>query len=281
MSSIGGPFQPFSASRQIGQIQTQKASVLQQLATGSRINRAADDPAGLVSSEQIKAMLAELEAETRSLSRAQNVSRVVGSALGEVSDLLIEAEALAVANANTAGLSDAEREANQMELNSILAAVDRVSQSTSFGDSHLLRGNSSISINGASVDLESTAVNDLGQTEIDGQSYTLSDVGSGGAFAITGNNLESSLELIRAARQEVVFKQGEVGAFERNAIEPRAAGLSVAIESLSAANSSIRDTDYAKATAALARLDVLEGAAFRVTSAGAQLDPSALIRLLG
>lgn len=281
MSAIGGPFQPFDSSRFLAAIQAQKSGVLEQLATGSRINRGADDPAGLISSEHLDAMLAELEAETRSLSRAQNVSRVVGSALGEVSDLLIEAEALTVANANTAGLSDAEREANQMELNSILAAVDRVSHTTNFGDSHLLRGNTSISISGASVDLESTAVNDLGQAEIDGESYTLSDVGSGGAFAITGDNLEGSLELIRAARQEVIFKQGEVGAFEANAIEPRIASVGIAIESLSAANSSIRDTDYAKATAELARLDVLEGAAFRVTSAGAQLDPTALIRLLG
>ena len=57
MSSIGGPFQPFDASRHINAIQSQKAGVLNQLATGSRINRAADDPAGLVSSEQLKGML--------------------------------------------------------------------------------------------------------------------------------------------------------------------------------------------------------------------------------
>ncbi len=281
MSRINTNVQSLIAQRVLTLNNRSLSTSLERLSTGLRINRGADDPAGLISSEHLDAMLAELEAETRSLSRAQNVSRVVGSAPGEVADLLIEAEALAVANANTAGLSDAEREANQMELNSILAAVDRVSHTTNFGDSHLLRGNTSISISGASVGLESTAVNDLGQAEIEGESYTLSDVGSGGAFAITGDNLEGSLELIRAARQEVIFKQGEDGAFEANAIEPRIASVGIAIESLSAANSSIRDTDYAKATAELARLDVLEGAAFRVTSAGAQLDPTALIRLLG
>lgn len=281
MSSIGGSFQPYGAQRQLGVTQAQKFSVLQQLATGQRINRAADDPAGLVSSEQLRAMLAELEAETRSLDRARNTSHVVDTSYSEISDLLIEAEGLAVANANTAGLSEAEREANQMELNSILSAVDRVAQSTSFAGSYLLRGGSSLDIEGASVDLASAAVNDLGQTEIEGESYTLSDVGSGGAMAIDGDNVASSLEIIRAARQEILFAQGEVGAFERNAIEPRAASLAVAIESISAANSSIRDTDYAKATAALARLDVLEGAAIRVTSAGARVDRSALIKLLG
>lgn len=281
MGSIGGPFQPFGAQRQLGIIQNQKFGVLQQLATGQRINRAADDPAGLVSSEQLRAMLADLEAESRSLDRARSSSRVVDSAYSEISDLLIEAEGLAVANANSAGMSDAEREANQMELNSILSSVDRVAQSTSFAGEYLLRGGSSLAVESASVDLASAAVNDLGQTEIDGEDYTLSDIGSGGAMAIDGSNLSGSLEILRAARQEVIFAQAEVGAFERNAIEPRTASLGVAIESLSAAESSIRDTDYAKATAALARLDVLENSAVRITSAGARIDPSALIRLLG
>lgn len=281
MNPIGGSSLGISSARILGGIQQQKQGVLETLATGLRINRASDDPAGLVSSEQLRAMLAELEAESSALERARGSAVVADRALGEIGDLLIEAEALAVANANTGGLSEAEREANQMELNSVLSAVDRVASTSGFKDTQLLRGGISLTISGASLSLPSAAVTDLGSTEIDGETYTLADVASGGALAIDGGRTDGALEIIRAARQEMIFAQAEVGAFERNAIEPRAAGLGVAIESLSSAESSIRDTDYARATAALARLDILENASLRTTSAGARFDPRQLIRLLG
>ncbi len=281
MNPIGGSFQGIPQARQLGIVQQQKQGVLETLATGLRINRGADDPAGLVSSEQLRAMLAELEAESSSLERARGAAVVADRSLGEIGDLLIEAEALAVANANTGGLSESEREANQMELNSILSAVDRVASTSGFKDTPLLRGGMSLDISGASLSLPSAAVTDLGSTEIDGETYTLADVASGGKFAIDGPTTDRSLEIIRAARQEAIFAQAEVGAFEMNAIEPRRAGLGVAIESLTAAESSIRDTDYAKATAQLARLDVLETASLRISSAGARFDPRQLIKLLG
>lgn len=281
MNPIGGSFQGIPQARQLGIIQQQKQGVFESLATGLRINRGADDPAGLVSSEQLRSMLAELEAESSALERARGAAVVADRSLGEIGDLLIEAEALAVANANSGGLSEAEREANQMELNSILSAVDRVASTSGFKDTPLLRGGMSLDINGASLSLPSAAVTDLGSTEIEGENYTLADVASGGKFAIDGPTTDRSLEIIRAARQEAIFAQAEVGAFEMNAIAPRQAGLNVAIESLTAAESSIRDTDYAKATAQLARLDILETASLRISSAGARFDPRQLIKLLG
>ena len=280
MNRIVGSLSGVSQARQLGFVQQQKQGVLETLATGLRINRAADDPAGLVSSEQLRAMLAELEAESSALERARGSAVVAERSLGEIGDLLVEAEALAVASANTGGLSEAEREANQMELNSILSAVDRLAGGTSFKDTPLLRGGMSLEVAGASVALPSAAVTDLGSTEIDGETYTLADVASGGALEIEGGRIDKALEVIRAARQEVVFAQGEIGAFERHAIEPRRAGLGIAIEGLTAAESSIRDTDYAKATAELARLDVLATATLRISSTGARLDPGQLIRLL-
>ena len=101
-------------------------------------------------------MLADLEAESSSLERARGAARVADSSLGEIGDLLIEAEALAVANANTGGLSESEREANQMELNSILSAVDRVASSSSFKDTPLLRGGHTLEVGGGSVRIHRT-----------------------------------------------------------------------------------------------------------------------------
>jgi flagellin len=83
------------------------SSSLQKMATGSRINRGADDPAGLISSEQLSAALASLDAESSGMDRADAVANVADGALSEVSGLLSDANAAAVANANTGGMSQA------------------------------------------------------------------------------------------------------------------------------------------------------------------------------
>ena len=107
-------------------------SSLEKITTGRQINRGSDNPAGLISSENLNAVLAALEAESRSLQRTNSVATVADGALTEASNLLIEAKGLAVANANSAGLSDSERQANQAQIDSILASVGRISSTTAF-----------------------------------------------------------------------------------------------------------------------------------------------------
>lgn len=285
MNPIGGPLQSFAQARSLGLSQRQRHAALEALATGLRINRAGDDPAGLVSSEQIRVMLAELEAQSGALERNRGAAAAADRSLGEIGDLLIQAEALAVASASTGGLSQAEREANQMELGSILSAVDRAASASAYRDTRLLRGGMSLTVGGVSLSLPSAAVTDLGSTEIDAVVYTLADVASGGPLAIEGDRVRGALEVIRAARREIVSAQAEVGAFARNVIHPRGGELSVAIQGLMSAESSIRDTDGAKATAALARLDILESVSLRTATAGVgtggRSDPRRLIRLPG
>ena len=85
----------------------EKATALAKIATGDAIFQAAENPAGLITSENLRAVLAELDAEVRTLERTDAVVSTADAALGEVSSLLSEAEALAVANAG-GGLSDEE-----------------------------------------------------------------------------------------------------------------------------------------------------------------------------
>src|SRR5688572_8933966 len=83
------------------------ASSMEKLATGLRINRGADDPAGLIASEDLRAALKMLDAETRAMERTDMVANVADGALGEMSELLSNANAAEVATANSGGLSDA------------------------------------------------------------------------------------------------------------------------------------------------------------------------------
>ena len=226
------------------------AGTLEKLSTGQRINRGKDDPAGLITSENFRAVLAALDAETRSLQRVDSVANVAESALSEISGLLVEATGLAVASANTAGFSDAERAANQMELDSIVFAINRIANSTSFNGDRLLDGTATLSAGGASITISSAAASALGEIDIDGTTHTLIDVASGGSLNIANGDLEGTLQTIRAAMNQVATQRGTIGAFQKNTVASQISTNQVAFENVPAANSLLRAPAHAHATAA-------------------------------
>ena len=242
------------------------AGTLEKLSTGQRINRGKDDPAGLITSENFRAVLAALDAETRSLQRVDSVANVAEGALSEISGLLVEATGLAVSSANSAGFSDAERAANQMELDSIVFAINRIANSTSFNGDRLLDGTATLSAGGASITISSAAASALGEIDIDGTTHTLIDVASGGSLNIANGDLEGTLQTIRAAMNQVATQRGTIGAFQKNTVASQISTNQVAFENVAAANSLIRDTDYAKETAALSRAQVLNQSSIGVMS---------------
>src|SRR3954468_21373429 len=138
---------------------------LTQLATGLRINRAADDPAGLIAADSLSQTLAALDAETSANQRTSDQASTADGALGEVSDLPVRAKSLVSANANTGGLSADERAANQGELDSILSSVDRLSSSTTFNGGKLLDGSATLSASGKSLAIDSSSAANLGKTD--------------------------------------------------------------------------------------------------------------------
>ncbi|MBT8485644.1 MAG: hypothetical protein HKO59_04135 [Phycisphaerales bacterium] len=211
------------------------AKSLEKLATGSRINRGADDPAGLITSENLRAVLSALDAETRTLERADLVAATADGALTEVSDLLNQAESLVVANANGAGLSDEERQANQMEIDSIVGTINRISGTTSFNGDTLLDGTASLSAAGQTIDLDSVSLAPIGE----------------------GADAQAALS---AARDKVTTLRGKLGSFSKDTVGANLRRIGVEMENIAAAESKIRDTDYGQETANLARTQVLQRA---------------------
>ena len=111
------------------------------LATMIRINRAADDPAGLIAMEQLQAELTAIRAASDNAARAGGVVHVAEAALGEVGDLLNSIRGHVVQAAG-GGLSDAEIAAKQIEVDAALEAIDRIGSYTSFNGQKLLDGDS-------------------------------------------------------------------------------------------------------------------------------------------
>ena len=231
---------------------------LHQLSTGLRINRAADDPAGLIASEQLGSTLAALDAETSANERASMQANTADGALGQVSDLLTHAKSLVVANANAGGLSPDEKSANQMEIDSILSAVDRISSSTSFGGRKLLDGTAMLSASGQSLAIESSAAANLGKTDAAGTTYTLADLKSGGALSTQGGASATASDVIDKAINDVATQRGKIGAFDKDTLQTRINSVAVSREQMMSALSQIRDTDYALATAQQSQASLLQ-----------------------
>ncbi len=136
-----------------------QSKVLTQLTTGLRINRGADDPAGLIAMEGLNAELTSVNAAVANNQRADAMLNVADGALAEVSSLLGEIESLVTASSSEAGLSAGEVAANQAQIDAAISSIDRIVRTTTFNGKTLLDGTLSIRTTGVdSADISNLRV---------------------------------------------------------------------------------------------------------------------------
>lgn len=121
---------------------------LERLATGLRINRGKDDPAGLIASEILRSEIRGLSQAIQNSERAINVISTAEGALNEVSSLILDLRDLIVASANEGAMTADEIAANQLEIDGILSSIDRIGNNTSFGGLKLLDGTRGYTLSG-------------------------------------------------------------------------------------------------------------------------------------
>ena len=126
-------------------------SALTRLSTGLRINSGADDPAGLIASEALRGEISGLSKSISNTNRASQIISTADSALGQVSNLLNDVRGLVVEASNTGGLSSEEIDANQLQIDSSLEAINRIAQTTTFQGRRLLDGSLDFESNASSV----------------------------------------------------------------------------------------------------------------------------------
>jgi flagellin len=130
---------------------------LERLSTGLKINKGADNPAGLIVSENLRAEKAGIGQAIDNAERASNIIGTAEGGLTEISSLLTEVQSLVSEAANTGGLSQEEIQANQLQVDSILSTINRIAQSTSFQGAKLLNGTYDYTTSGVA----STAIDNL------------------------------------------------------------------------------------------------------------------------
>src|SRR4051794_4331747 len=148
------------AQRVLNKNNDQLNTSLQRLSTGLKINTGADNPAGLIASENLRSEKAGITQAIDNAGRASNIIGTAEGGLSEVSNLLTQLQSLVGQSANSGGLSNEEVQANQLQVDSILQTINRISQSTSFQGKKLLNGNYAYTTSGvASTQFDNVQIN--------------------------------------------------------------------------------------------------------------------------
>jgi flagellin len=245
-----------AAQRTLGNNNSKQAESLAKLSSGTRINKSADDAAGLAISEKLKAQVRGLGQAERNANDGISMIQTAEGGLNEVSNILVRLRELAVQSASDT-VGDSEREFTDLEYQNLKQEVERISQVTEFNGKKLLNGE------GDKYDIQIGINNDDFQDRISyDASVTNSSLDSLGIGSLSVSNKEDaqgSLSSIDEAIQSISGKRAELGA-KQNRLQSTIQNLQVTNENLSAANSRIRDTDYAAETAKNAKLSILNQA---------------------
>jgi flagellin len=159
MSRINTNIQSLLAQRSLQTNNSTLNKSLERLSTGYRINRGGDDPAGLIASEALRSEKAAIAAAIGNAERADQVVNVAEGGLQEINSQLVELQSLIGQSANDAGLSDDEKEANQQQIDAILASIDRIASTTTFNGNKLLNGKYDFTVSNQSTNLSDFQIN--------------------------------------------------------------------------------------------------------------------------
>jgi flagellin len=231
----------------------QMSKSLEKLSSGFRINRAADDAAGLAISEGLRSQVGGLKVAVRNAQDGVSVVQTAEGALTEVHAILQRVRDLAVQGANDSNSVDA-RGNIATEIASLGAELTRISDSTNFNGTQLLDGsNTSLTFQvGAGDDVNSTIV-----VTLDDVKTTVAGIA---ALTVTDNaDAQASITAVDAAIATISTTRAGLGAVQ-NRLEHTINSVNVAVENLSASESRIRDTDMANEMMAFTRSQILSQA---------------------
>jgi len=244
------------------------------LSSGLRITRAADDAAGLGVSENLRADITSAGVAMRNVNDGVSVSSTAEGALGETHSILNRMRELSMQSANEV-LGDTERGYLQTEFVELQAEIDRLATDTEFNGNVLLDGTFSA---GMSVQVGFDSGDTIDLVMVDADSVALG-VDTAVAEVTTAADAVASLALIDTAIESVSDARATLGATQ-NRLYHAYANLEVTTENLTAAESQIRDVDFASESAQLTKNQILTQAGISVL-AQANFAPQAALSLLG
>lgn len=268
------------AGSALQQNQKRSAQAIERLSTGLRINRAVDDPSGLIAATQLSSEITTLAAQQSGDDRLYLKAALAGGILEVASDVLRQARGIVLENANSAAVTDEKLGANQMMLDAIIDGLERIGINSTFMGQALFADTVSTEP-GPQRDIPRTTLSPhVTGSVTDSQSmesFTLADLRSGGQLA-DNVNPEMAAKVIDEAIKQIASQRSDLGNFQHSLVSMGNVRQNT-IYNLSDALSRIQDTDFAVETASLARGQMLSNTA-SATMAIANVQPRTALRLL-
>ncbi len=258
----------YNSYRNLSATNSQLGKSLEKLSSGFRINRAADDAAGLAKSESLRAEISGSRQAVRNAQDGVSLVQTAEGALNEVHSILQRMRELAVDAANTATTDGV---AQQAEISELQDEIDAIGTNSTFA------GKSIFSASAQTFHVGSGAGQTLSVTV-----GTLSSAGLGVNavnLAASGGDADAAIGLIDTAIGTVSSTRSTLGATQ-NRLEHTVANLSVAVENLSASESRVRDTDMASEMVSFTRHQIMVQAGTAMLAQANQV-PSSVLSLLG
>lgn len=238
--------------RNISLIQRSLNRTMQKLSSGEQINSAADGPADLVISEQMRSQIGSITQQIRNLESNLNKNSAADAAIGELGSKVLEMRTIVVAAANEGSASKETAKAYQQQMNDVIATYNEQVSNASYGTQKLLDGSEGSAAKVASI--ENVDVS-------------------------TPEDAQEAIREIDALQSQLNTAQASVGAKSKNEYESTIRSLEVASENLSAAESTIRDTDYANTQADYLKRMIQLNAGMAVLTQG-NLSANSVFKLL-
>ncbi|MBK9324029.1 MAG: flagellin FliC [Bdellovibrionaceae bacterium] len=256
-----------------GQREIQKS--MAQLASGSRITKSADDAAGLAISEHLKSQIRSMSQAQRNANDGISMVQTAEGGLNELSNILTRIRELGIQSASDS-VSDRERGFTNNEVQQLKLELQRISQTTRFGNTQLLNGSGDIFE--FQVGLNNTEEEDRIQYNSGMTNATIAELGVDDIDFSSKTGAQEALTKLDDAQFKVNGYRASLGAIQ-NRLSSTSDNLGVMVENASAANSRIRDTDVAAATSEMTRNNILLSANTSVLSQANQV-PQLALKLL-
>ncbi len=265
-----------NAQRQMSITRMNLDKSLERLASGSRINHAGDDAAGLAISENLRAQIRGMRQARRNSLDGISLIQVSEGGLNEISNILIRLRELAIQSASDT-IGDTERQFADREFQSLKQEIDRIANVTNFNGTPLLNGKAGIFE--IQVGTHNNPILDRIVYNGERSDTSLDALKLGGESIATKQGSQLSLSVIDDGLVRVNSIRADLGAMQ-NRLQSTINNLSIYEENLASANSRIRDTDIAEEVSEMTKNNILMQSGISVLGQANNTNSSAL-KLLG
>lgn len=265
-----------TAQNSLGKVNRESQESFAKLSSGNRITKAADDAAGLAISEKMKAEIRSSQQANRNANDGISLVQVAEGGLNETSSILTRMRELAVQSASDT-VGEAERGMTNLEYQQLKSEMDRISQVTEFNGKKLLNGT------GDKIEFQIGTNSDEFKDRIGFEPSSLNasidSMGVSSLEVASKEGAQESLASLDSAIEKVSGQRAVLGALQ-NRLTSTSNNLQTYTENMSAANSRIRDVDYAEETAKQARNQIITAAGTSVL-ARANMSSQSALKLIG